>query len=87
MRTWKMLVWNGKKYIEANCGNFKFQARGPQDALKKAGLDDASFYTYTYSRKGYRYFTGRVEVRAPETVAAETSTVKLPADFILLVVE
>lgn len=88
IRTWRLLVWTGKKYQEANCGNFKFDARGPQDALKKAGLDDATFYTYTYSRKGYGYFTGRVEVRAPETVAAKLpGGADLPADFVLQVVE
>ena len=87
-RTWRLFVWTGKKYQEANCGNFTFQARGPQDALKKAGLDDATFYTYTYSRKGYGHYTGRVECRAPETVAAQMpGGPMLPADFILKVVE
>ena len=82
MRTWRLLVWTGKKYAEANCGDFKFEASGPQDALKKSGLDIKE-YTVRYSRIGYNYFTGRIYVSAPETVAAGKHQ---PADFILEVV-
>jgi hypothetical protein len=87
MRTWVLYVWTGKKYQKANCGNFKFEARGPQDAIQKAGLD-CSDYSFTYSRKGYGHFTGRVEARLPETVAAEIPGLpRQPADFVLRVVE
>lgn len=83
MRTWRLLVWNGKKYQEANCGNCRFDASSPKDAIKKAGLYD-SLYTHKYSRKGYGYFTGRVYSYAPETLAAGEHQ---PADFILEVVQ
>lgn len=87
MRTWKLMVWTGKKYEEANCGNCKIEAKSPSDAIRKFGLDDP-MYDIRYSRKGYGYFTGRVEVRAPETVAAsEGRKLPVPADFVLLVEE
>lgn len=86
MRTWQMYVWTGKKY-EKPTSDGTLVANGPADAIKKFGLDDA-MYKIKYSRKGYGYFTGRVEVRAPETVAAsEGLRLPLPADFVLLVVE
>ena len=84
-RTWKMLVWTGKKYQEANCGSCRFEARSPKEALRIAGLE-LDTYDVKYSRKGYGYFTGRVEVRAPETVSAGMDY-PLPADFLLLVVD
>lgn len=84
-RTWKVLVWTGKKYAEANCGDSRFKANGPSEAIKKAGLDDP-MYTVKYSRKGYGHFTGIVEVRAPETIAAAEKNLPLPADFILMVI-
>ena len=84
MRTWEMLVWTGKKYT-APTSDGTCEASTPADAIKKFGLGDP-FYEITYSRKGYGYFTGRVEVRAPETVAAGAGrNVPLPADFVLLV--
>lgn len=83
MRTWKMLVWNGKKYVLPTSDGIA-QAEGPKAALKIFGLTD-HMYTVTYSRKGYGYFTGRVEVRSPETVAAGINC-PLPADFVLLVI-
>jgi hypothetical protein len=86
-RTWKLLVWTGRKYQEANCGDSRFEARTPQDAIKKAGLNDPT-YEIKYSRVGYGHFTGRIEARAPETVAAgEGRNVPLPADFVLLVAD
>lgn len=86
-RTWKVMVWTGRKYQEANGSPSRITAYGPKDAVKKAGLDDP-MYEIKYSRKGYGYFTGRVEARAPETVAAaEGMLLPLPADFVLLVVE
>ncbi len=78
-RTWNLLVWTGKKYQPANCGKNSFEARGPKHALKIAGLNDPS-YEIEYSRKGYGYYTGRIEVRIPETAAAGEHQ---PADFIL----
>ena len=85
MKTWEMLVWTGKKY-EHPTSDGTCEANGPADALKKFGLNDAGYYQITYSRKGYGYFTGRVEARAPETVAAGLGrNLPLPADFVLLV--
>ena len=82
-RTYKLMVWTGKHYQTAN-GLESFEARGPQDAIRKAGLDDP-MYEITYSRKGYGYFTGRIEARAPETVAAAHGlSLPLPADFVIL---
>lgn len=87
VRTWKLMVWTGKKYQEANCGDSIIDARTPAEAIKKAGLDDP-MYEIKYSRIGYGYFTGRVEVRAPETVSAAVGMkLPLPADFVLLVIE
>jgi len=84
VRTYKLMVWTGKRYQEANCGDSKFEARGPQDAIQKAGLDDP-MYEITYSRKGYGHYTGRIEARAPETVAAAQGLpLPLPADFVIL---
>jgi len=83
LRTWRLLVWTGKKYEEANCGDSTFQATSPKDAIKKAGLYDPKFYTHKLSRKGYGHFTGRVYTYAPETLAAGPHT---PADFILEVI-
>lgn len=85
MRKWKLLVWTGKKYVEANCGACRFEARSPREALTKAGLD-CEDYEVKYSRKGYGYYTGRIEIRLRETVAA-AKLHPLPADFLLLVVE
>jgi len=83
VRTYKLLVWDGKRYHKASPLDH-FVARGPQDAIKKAGLD-APMYEITYSRKGYGYFTGRIEARAPETVAAAQGLpLPLPADFVIL---
>jgi hypothetical protein len=84
VRTYRLMVWTGKRYQEANCGDSQFEARGPQDAIKKAGLDDP-MYEITYSRKGYGHYTGRIEARAPETVAAAQGLpLPLPADFVIL---
>ena len=82
-RTYKLMVWTGKRY-QIPDGLYSFEARGPQDAIKKAGLDDP-MYEITYSRKGYGHYTGRIEVRAPETVAAAQGLpLPLPADFVIL---
>jgi hypothetical protein len=78
-RVWSLKVWTGKRYEEANCGDCKFLANGPRQAIKKAGLDDP-MYTIKMSRRGYDYFTGRVFVYAPETIAAGEH---VPADFII----
>jgi hypothetical protein len=84
IRAYKLMVWTGKHYQEANCGDSPFEARGPHDAIKKAGLDDP-MYEIKYSRIGYGHYTGRIEVRAPETVAAaEGMLLPLPADFVIL---
>lgn len=82
-RTWKLLGFDGKKYHEMNCGNCRFMANSPKQAVKKSGLDFEDF-DVRYSRKGYGYFTGRIEVRTPITIACGEN---LPADFLLLVVE
>jgi len=78
-REWVLKVWTGKTYQEANCGDGRFMANGPQQALKKAGLTD-SIYTIKTSRKGYGHYIGRVFVYAPETIAAGEF---MPADFII----
>lgn len=82
-RTYKLMVWTGKRYQIADGLNC-FEARWPQDALRIAGLQDP-IYTGTYSRVGYGHFTGRIEVRAPETVAAAQGLpLPIPADFVIL---
>lgn len=82
-RQWQMLVWTGKKYEKPTSDGI-CKADGPAMAIKKFGLDDP-MYEVKYSRKGYGYFTGRVELRSPETVSARTeSELPLPADFVLL---
>ena len=80
-RTWRQYAWTGHAYaLQAT-----FRASGPQDALQHARLTAADGYTITASRSGYGHHTGRVEVRAPETVAATTcKRYPLPADFLLL---
>jgi len=78
-RTWRLKLWDGKRYQIADCGASKFEARSPMDAIKIAGLDDPQ-YSIQYSRVGFGYFTGRVFIRLPETVSAGDH---LPADFII----
>ena len=81
-RIYKVMDCTGKPAREI----MQFSARGPQDAIKKSGLDDP-IYEITYSRKGYGYFTGRIELRAPETVSASQGLRNpLPADFVILAV-
>ena len=82
-RNYKMMVWDGRRYNTPS--EFAdFTAKGPMDALKKTGLDETGLITY--SRKGYGYFTGRIEVRAIETVAAANGRTPLPADFLILAI-
>jgi len=86
MRGWQMYIWNGEKYVQPMSDWF-YYANGPADAIKKFGLNDP-MYEIKYSRKGYGYYTGRIEVRAPETVAASGGlSLPLPADFVLLAVK
>ncbi len=81
-----MYVWTVKKY-EKPTSDGTLEAAGPADAVKKFGLDDP-MYEITYSRKGYGYYTGRIEARAPETVAAgQGLKLPLPADFVLLAID
>lgn len=37
------MVWTGKRYEEANCGECRFEAASPKDAIKKAGLNDPMY--------------------------------------------
>ena len=84
MRTWQLFIWDGKKYVKPTSDG-TITANGPDDAMKKFGLTDPS-YTIKYSRKGYGYFTGRVEYRSPETMAAGKD-MPLPADFVIKVID
>jgi hypothetical protein len=86
-RSYALYVWDGKHYSKVTCGDSTFTAAGPLDAVKKAGLSDP-MYEITYSRKGYGHYTGRIEARAPETVAAgEGKRFPLPADFVILAID
>lgn len=81
-----MYVWTGKHYVKPTSDG-TLEASCPKEAIKKFGLNDPS-YQIRYSRKGYGYYTGRIEVRAPETVAAGAGlNVPLPADFVLLAID
>lgn len=86
MHTWQMYVWTGRKYEKPTSDGIVL-ANCPAEAIKKFGLTDPD-YQFTYSRKGYGHFTGRVEARLTETAAASVGLqLPIPADFVLLVID
>lgn len=85
MHTWKLLAWNGKHYIET-ASDIICEVRTPKEAIRRFGFAGNKDIEFTYSRKGYGHFTGRIEIRFPETVAAAGKK-PLPSDFVLRVIE
>jgi hypothetical protein len=79
-RTWRLLIKDNESHYRIPSELSAFKAGSPKQALKIAGLDDAS-YIVEYSRIGYGYFTGKVSVWQPQTKICGCR-----ADFVLEVI-